>query len=589
MAREAPQILGFSPPGRFPGDGRISGDLRLVSEPRIGDATPPTSPSRQRVMWTKPQSPTPSPKTSINPRWNASVPVARQTLGNPGSPRGSTRAAAPARPLSVVRQSSNGTATASALLPVARQGAQIRAGSNGPPAVRAQAGIRFSPGQSPVDMARPPPRVVPVQSMPSVPTSPQDGIQRGSRAYQAPPSAGASLTYQAANSEDMEGRSISGCSEVARAAFDRDLKLVQARIQAVSLGGSCGPKISLRRLGLGEATMPFDWMRTRVRGLISWLRHGFDDFLHVNQRLEVTFQDTALTVYRSPTHSFWHDDIQDEDCREKLRRRMERFLALANADKRPLLFVRGIAGSQELEHTEELFLALRERFEVNGRKVYLLLMLEDQPILGPVMHSKYDELILWVQPRFEGRVSTDVSIPAPYEDAIAFSVRHILGDRGGLYPGEPPEQWPMVDQALDILSPGSTFWNAGCRETEVGLWVGNVRTKGSSRDALMSAFQGVDKLEGQPVRLPRVSQGAAYMESGASLPLQPQVTLSSSGIPVGSSVRGASPAAGPRVVPLGVTVGASAVRWARDMSPALRRPGSPTASSGNIFMPLVAY
>ena len=56
--------------------------------------------------------------------------------------------------------------------------------------------------------------------------------------------------------------------------------------------------------------------------------------------------------------------IKDEDCREKLRRRMERFLALANADRRPLLFVRGIAGSQELEHTEELFLALRERFEV---------------------------------------------------------------------------------------------------------------------------------------------------------------------------------------------------------------------------------
>lgn len=376
---------------------------------------------------------------------------------------------------------------------------------------------------------------------------PQDNTQlisrgSGGRAYQAPPSsAGASLTYQAADSEDMERRSISGSSAVARAAFDRELAVVQEQIQAVSLGGSCGPKISLRRLGLGEATMPFDWMRTRVDGLIHWLRDGFGDFLVAKQRLEVTFQETLLTVYRSPTHSFWHDDILDEGGREKLERRITRFLALANAEgegvSRPLLFVRGIAGSAELERTEELFLALRERFEVNGRKVWLLLVLEDQPILGPVLHSKYDELILWVQPRFEGKVSTDVSVPAPYEDAIAFTVRHVLGDRGGLYPGEPSEQWPMVDQASDILAAGGTFWNAGCRETEVGLWVGNVKTKGSSREVLMSAFQGVDRLEGSNEKTPI-----------------PQVTVAS----------------------------APSVRWPRDVTPGLRSLGASPS------MPVVA-
>merc|ERR1719473_958127 len=147
----------------------------------------------------------------------------------------------------------------------------------------------------------------------------------------------------------MERRSIEGSAEVARAAFDRELSLVHAKVQAVSLGGSCGPKISLRRLGLGEATLPFDWMRTRVHGVIHWLRHGFDDFLVTHQRIEVSFQDMAMTVYRSPAHSFWHDDIQDEDCQEKLRRRISRFLSLDSAEARPLLFVRGIAGSTELE------------------------------------------------------------------------------------------------------------------------------------------------------------------------------------------------------------------------------------------------
>merc|ERR1719456_880532 len=120
-------------------------------------------------------------------------------------------------------------------------------------------------------------------------------------------------------------------------------------------------------------------MRTRVHGLIHWLRHGFDDFLMTQQRLEVTFQETALTVYRSPTHSFWHDDIQDEGCREKLRRRISRFLGVSSGEaqsaERALLFVRGIAGSSELDRTEELFEALRDKFEVNGRKVWLLLIL----------------------------------------------------------------------------------------------------------------------------------------------------------------------------------------------------------------------
>lgn len=337
----------------------------------------------------------------------------------------------------------------------------------------------------------------------------------GGRRQQSPPRCGASHLYQAANSEDMEKRSIDGSASIALAAFDRELIEVTSKVQAVSLGGSCGPKISLRRLGLGEATMPFDWMRTRVQGLIQWLQKGFDDFLSTPQRIEVSYQDTSMTVYRSPTHSFWHDDLQDEACREKLKRRVDRFLALAASkevasDDRDLLFVRGVAGSSELEYTEELFEALKQRFE--GRRVWLLLVLEDQPILGPVLHSNHDRLILWVQPRFEGKVSTDVGIPSPYEDALAFTVRHILGDRGGLYPGEEAEEWPVIDQATDILTPGSTFWNAGCRHTEVGLWVGHVRVQGARSEVLMSAFQGFDHVE------PLLSQGAYLPASTVSQP-----------------------------------------------------------------------
>lgn len=304
----------------------------------------------------------------------------------------------------------------------------------------------------------------------------------------------------AADSEDMESRSTAGCFITARDAFGRDLEEVNRKVQAVSLGSSCGTKLSLRRLGLGEATMPFDWMRTRSIGLVRWIRSNFDGFFETQQRLEVIMQDTLMTVYRSPSHSFWHDDIQDEVCHQKLQRRIDRFFDLVNekADlpRRPLLFVRSVAGSSELLQSEELYETVRERFEACGRRVFLLLIVEDQPMLGPILHSKYENLVYWVQPMFEGRLSTSVQVPSPYEDAIAFMVRRILGERGGLYLGEPEETWPTVSQASDILQAGSTFRNAGFKDTEVGLWVGRLRISGHGPDeVLFSAFTGIDGVD----------------------------------------------------------------------------------------------
>lgn len=321
----------------------------------------------------------------------------------------------------------------------------------------------------------------------------------------------------AADSEDMENRSTAGSMQVARDAFGRELEEVASRIQAVSLGSSCGVKLSLRRLGLGEATMPFDWMRTRCRGLVQWIRKDFDGFFSTNQRLEVIMQETLMTVYRSPVHSFWHDDIQETSCHEKLQRRIDRFFDLgakqASESRRPLLFVRSVAGSEEIYEAEELFRALCDRFEVHGRKVHLLLIVEDQPMLGPILHSKYEGLVFWVQPMFEGRLSTSVQFPAPYEDAIAFMIRRMLGERGGLYIGEPEETWPMVSQASEIVQAGSTFRNAGFKDTEVGLWVGHLKVTGYSPDeVLFSAFEGLDSVD--------LSQKKGHL--GAPLPLQAQ-------------------------------------------------------------------
>jgi len=271
---------------------------------------------------------------------------------------------------------------------------------------------------------------------------------------------------------------------------------VTRAVQAVSLGSSCGTKLTLRRLGLGEATMPFDWMRTSARGLIHWVRHGFGSFFHIHERYDITYQARALTVYRTPTHAFWHDDLDDEGSREKLWRRVLRFQDLATDDSgRALLFVRAVAGTAELQETEALFEALQACFQAAGRRVYLLVVIEDQGMVGPILHSAHEGLLFWVQPAFAGTLSLDPDVPAPYEDAVAFAVRRIMGDPRGHFPNGHQNSgytWPDVPDAAAILEPHGHIPKGNLKHSEIGLWVGNVLIRGAEQEIFMGAFTGSD-------------------------------------------------------------------------------------------------
>ncbi|CAK0808484.1 unnamed protein product, partial [Prorocentrum cordatum] len=77
-----------------------------------------------------------------------------------------------------------------------------------------------------------------------------------------------------------------GCATVEKGTLGRSFAEMARHVQVVSVGSYCGAKLTLRRLGLGEAHMPFDWMRTSVRGLIHWLQHDFEGFLDWTSRLE---------------------------------------------------------------------------------------------------------------------------------------------------------------------------------------------------------------------------------------------------------------------------------------------------------------
>lgn len=253
--------------------------------------------------------------------------------------------------------------------------------------------------------------------------------------------------------------------------------------------------MTLRRMGLDQATMPFDWIRTSATGIIHWLRHGFTDYFRTPfRRIEVKLRDLPMTVYRSPTHSFWHDNIEDLVTRQKLFRRVQRFCDLSSdPSNRALLFVRSICGTSEVQESEDMFDALKERFGQNGREVFLLVVIDDQGMVGPILHSKYQHLFFWVKPLTEGPLAASGEGPGPYEDAVAFSCRRILQDPYALRP--PNGSWPEVSCSAEILSLGSSLRSRGLRDSEAGLWAGMVLRENATEKTMFCALQGYEHRE----------------------------------------------------------------------------------------------
>eukprot|EP00929_Paragymnodinium_shiwhaense_P031659 TRINITY_DN17691_c0_g1_i1.p1 TRINITY_DN17691_c0_g1~~TRINITY_DN17691_c0_g1_i1.p1 ORF type:complete len:485 (+),score=100.30 TRINITY_DN17691_c0_g1_i1:163-1617(+) len=270
----------------------------------------------------------------------------------------------------------------------------------------------------------------------------------------------------------------------------RPIEQVRQMLQVVSLGSYCGVKMSTRRLGLGEATLPFDWIRSRVEGIMYWLQNGFGTFFHVQRRLDVNHQGHDATIFRSNVHSFWHDDIDDPKEREKLWRRVHRLESFGegSGDMRPLLFVRVMAGTQELRQTEALHRCLKKKFGRFGRRVVLLLIIDDQPILGPCRVEQQPDLLLWFQPLFQGALQLDE--PSPFEDAVALGVRYVLGDTV-----TEQHKWPTVPDVVGMMAPNSTARQAGLKDTGAGLVAGNVIMRATHKEVMLAAFEGLEAYE----------------------------------------------------------------------------------------------
>jgi hypothetical protein len=188
----------------------------------------------------------------------------------------------------------------------------------------------------------------------------------------------------------------------------------QDDLRLVSLGSYCGPKLSFRKLGRDAETLPFDWMRSRVDGIVDFLQNDFDKFFHYDT-VEKLSENAAVVnskMFRSYYHSFWHDDLTDPADVEKLRRRISRFNAI-DAHSKPVLFVRAVASNEECQHLGTLLDVLMRKF---GRFAKLLAIVDFQIKEEPLVVQGLDNLLIY---NMEHHIHSGHLGDAPYVKPIA--------------------------------------------------------------------------------------------------------------------------------------------------------------------------
>lgn len=170
------------------------------------------------------------------------------------------------------------------------------------------------------------------------------------------------------------------------------------RLHLVSLGNFCAMKLSMQSMGLGEAHLPFDWIRSTLAGVHDFVCNNFASYFSVASQCSVG----QLKVYRSVRHSFWHDDITQVEVREKIQRRIDRFRLLCD-QPRDLLFLRSCATTDELAQVEQLYSALLAQFGATPmfpyRRVLLAVVVDGQDgFVGPYWHDYIDGILFISQP-----------------------------------------------------------------------------------------------------------------------------------------------------------------------------------------------
>jgi len=209
-----------------------------------------------------------------------------------------------------------------------------------------------------------------------------------------------------------------------------------AKIRLVSLGCYCAPKLTFKKLGRGAETLPFDWCRTTIEGVLHFLKNDWEGFFDYKTTMPVP--GFTMTIFRGYYHSFWHDNPTDPAMHERYARRLERFNNI-DAQSGQVLFVRSCSASDEAAKGPELLYLLKAR---HGQNASLLLIVDFQHSAqgAAVVHEHPDLLIFYLS----GSAHSDPD-GAPYCEPILCALDWCVGRE---FPGR---QFPDMETALKCI------------------------------------------------------------------------------------------------------------------------------------------
>lgn len=151
----------------------------------------------------------------------------------------------------------------------------------------------------------------------------------------------------------------------------------------ISLGHFCGVAQELERLGLRDASYPFDWLITTREPLHQLIDSHFDGFLEYDYLYQ---SREERKIYRNKYYnfgvSFYHDfskykplDVQLDEVKEKYARRIERFYT---AITEPALFIRYVNNEDDAEYYSKHFDECLERYKQFCPENELIFVVNDE-------------------------------------------------------------------------------------------------------------------------------------------------------------------------------------------------------------------
>mmetsp|Transcript_76829 Transcript_76829/g.185904 ORF Transcript_76829/g.185904 Transcript_76829/m.185904 type:complete len:633 (+) Transcript_76829:2-1900(+) len=152
----------------------------------------------------------------------------------------------------------------------------------------------------------------------------------------------------------------------------------------------------------GMVHLPFDWNLTSLQGVLFFLRHSFEHFLHFDDMRVVRAvgrEDVKFDNFYSSMHAFIHHHPQKDGS--KLSHRAERFKVLCRHSRdvrasRPLLFIRYMHNSDEIERIDELYGLLRLWAGPQIRMVFVIMKQTKEGAEVLYRHARFPRVLIYL-------------------------------------------------------------------------------------------------------------------------------------------------------------------------------------------------